>query len=310
MVSLRQLRYFQAVARLGHFGQAADACAVSQPALSMQVQELERELGVTLLERRPRGVRLTPAGEEVARRAARVLAEVQDLADYARHSRAPLGGTLRLGVIPTIAPYLLPPLLPRVREGYPDLNLAIWETRTARLLDRLRDGDLDLLLLALPVDTGSDIETVTLFDDPFLLAVPFDQPAGSSARATAEMLNDDRLLLLEEGHCLRDHALAYCELRQVPGVDTFGASSLSTLVEMVANGMGLTLLPEMSLPVEARGDRVRLVPFEPPVPQRSIGLAWRTTSPRKPEFTLLGAMIATMSGEMKASRGAMSVAAA
>lgn len=297
MVSLKQLRYFLAVTRQRHFGRAAEACAVSQPALSMQVQELERALGVALLERRPRGLRLTPAGEEVARRAARILTDVQDLADYAKHGGRVLQGPLRLGVIPTIAPYLLPPLLPRLRAAFPDLTLSIWETRTARLLERLRDGDLDVVLLALPYETGSDIETFALFEDPFLLAVPYDQKSGEIAHATPDMVTQDRLLLLEEGHCLRDQALTYCAFQQVPGVDTLGASSLSTLVELVANGMGLTLLPQMSVPVEARGDRVHLVPFAAPVPTRTIGLAWRATSPRRLEFTTLGGLISQVAAE-------------
>ncbi len=290
MVTLKQLRYFEAVARLGHFGRAADHCAVTQPALSMQIRELESALGTTLIERRHKAVQLTEKGREVARRARRILAEVQDLSDFARQSAGPLAGPLRLGVIPSLAPYALPPLLPALRTAYPSLDLHIRETQTEPLVGELLDGDLDLLFLALPV-AHSEVETIRLFEDRFLLAVPADRPPKGRVRATPELLVGERLLLLEEGHCLRDQALAFCSLRQIDAIDTFGATSLSTIVQMVANGLGMTLLPEISTKLEVRDDRVRLMRFSEPEPRRVIGLAWRRTSPLKRDFVEFGKLI-------------------
>ncbi len=290
MVTLKQLRYFEAVARLGHFGRAADHCAVTQPALSMQIRELESALGTTLIERRHKAVQLTEKGREVARRARRILAEVQDLSDFARQSAGPLAGPLRLGVIPSLAPYALPPLLPALRTAYPSLDLHIRETQTEPLVGELLDGDLDLLFLALPV-AHSEVETIRLFEDRFLLAVPADRPVKGRVKATPELLVGERLLLLEEGHCLRDQALAFCSLRQIDAIDTFGATSLSTIVQMVANGLGMTLLPEISTKLEVRDDRVRLMRFSEPEPRRVIGLAWRRTSPLKRDFVEFGKLI-------------------
>jgi LysR family transcriptional regulator, hydrogen peroxide-inducible genes activator len=290
MPSLKQLRYLDAMARLGHFGKAADHCAVTQPALSMQIQELEKELGVRLIERRPRGAALTDAGREIASRAARILTEVRDLKDCARARAMPLSGPLSLGIIPTVAPYVLPPLLPSLRESYPELDLQVRETHTLQLKDELLDGSLDLLMLALPL-VHAEIATLPLFEDRFLLAMPRNRRIKGGMRATPELLKEDRLLLLEEGHCLRDQALAYCALRRVDSIDTFGASSLSTIVQMVANGMGLTLLPEISIHLESMHGHIRLMRFEEPEPTRVLGLAWRTTSPRKRDFVELGKLI-------------------
>jgi LysR family hydrogen peroxide-inducible transcriptional activator len=290
MVSLRQLRYFLAVARSGHFGAAAEHCAVTQPALSMQIQELEKELGLQLLERGRKGVGLTAGGREIAVRAARVLADVRDLVDSARHLSDAFAGPFRFGAIPSIAPYLLPQLLPLIRARHPDLDLHLRETQTQRLLEELADGDLDLVLLALPIEHPG-VETMSLFEDRFLLAVPASRGIAKNVRATPDLLREDRLLLLEEGHCLRDQALAFCHLRQVESIDTFGASSLSTIVQMVSNGLGLTLLPELSLELEAKRADIRLMRFANPEPQRIVGLAWRETSPRKTEFAALGDLI-------------------
>jgi LysR family hydrogen peroxide-inducible transcriptional activator len=289
---MRQLRYLDALARFRHFGLAAKHCAVTQPALSTQIQELERKLGVELVERGPKAVRLTPAGREAAERAARILAQVRDLGDYARHHARLLTGHLRLGVIPTVAPYLLPQLLPMIRARFPELELHIRETLTGTLAAELADGTLDLLLIALPLDQG-EVETMQLFSDRFMLAMPARRRIKSSVRATPELLKHDRLLLLEEGHCLRDQALSFCELRQADNIDTFGATSLSTIVQMVANGLGLTLLPELSLEVETKRGGIRLMRFVEPEPSRVIGLAWRATSPRKRDFAALGRLIAT-----------------
>ncbi len=290
MISIKQLRYFDAVARLGHFGKAADHCAVSQPALSMQIQEMERELAIKLVERRPRGAVLTEAGREVARRASRILGEVRDLKDYARHFSTPLSGPLHLGIIPTIAPYVLPPLLPLMREHHDSLDVRVRETHTETLVGELADGILDLLLLALPVDQP-DIVTHRLFEDRFLLAVPAGRKLGRRISEPLDLVKHDRLLLLEEGHCLRDQALEVCRLRQVDNLDTFGASSLSTIVQMVAGGLGVTLLPEISLPVERMHGRIEVKRFDEPQPSRTIGLAWRATSPRAEEFKQFGNLI-------------------
>ena len=276
MLTLRQIRYFDALARHRHFRLAAEHCGVTQPALSTQIQELEQELGVELVERRYKKVHLTAAGKEVARRVSRILAEVRDLGEYAKIRMDALAGPLHIGVIPTIAPYMLPPLLPHLRETFPALELHIRETQTHTLIDELIEGALDLLLLALPIE-HADIECTPLFEDKFLLALPADYDVGSQVEATPKLIASDRLLLLEEGHCLREQALSFCQFRPANGLNTFGTSSLSTIVQMVANGYGLTLLPEMSIGVETRASDVKLMRFGEPQPLRTIGLASSST---------------------------------
>ncbi|MGO4712983.1 hydrogen peroxide-inducible genes activator [Bradyrhizobium sp. 2TAF24] len=298
MISLKQLRYFDAVVKTGHFGKAAEQCEVTQPALSMQIQDLEKLLGAQLLERGRKGVILTDTGREVASRAAQVLTDIRDMVDFARRQGSVLAGPLRLGVIPSIAPYILPPLLPEIRDRYPDLDLRLRETQTQHLVQALLDGQLDLLLLGLPVD-DPNIETVRLFDDRFLLATSTERPISKNVRATTELLQQDRLLLLEEGHCLRDQALAFCKLQRVGNIDTSGASSLSTIVQMVANGLGITLLPELSLNVETRQGAIRLIRFTDPEPRRVVGLAFRRSSPRKRHFLELGKLIAAVAAEQQ-----------
>jgi LysR family transcriptional regulator, hydrogen peroxide-inducible genes activator len=301
MISLKQLRYFEAVARLKHFGRAAEQCAVTQPALSMQIQELEKQLGVELMERSRNGVMLTEAGREIAGRASRILAETRDIVDFARRQGNVLAGPLHLGVIPSVAPYVLPALLPLVRDKYPDLDLHLRETQTHHLVDELLDGGLDLLLLALPVE-NPEVETIKLFNDRFLLAMPKSRRVPNRIRATPDLLQQDRLLLLEEGHCLRDQALSFCNLRRIDNIDTFGASNLSTIVQMVANGLGMTLLPELSIKLECRQDDIKLMRFADPQPRRVVGLAWRRSSPRKRHFVELGKLIiSATSGQMKDS---------
>jgi len=289
-VTLKQLRYFDAVAKHLHFGRAAESCCVTQPALSMQIQELESALNTMLIERARSGLKLTVAGEEIARRAARVLADVDDLVSRCVHGQALMTGSLRLGVIPSVAPYVLPALLEQLKLHYPALQLHVRETQTKPLLDELAEGKLDVLLLAVPV-TGADCATLALFDDPFLLAVPAGYPLPAQVRATREMVIGERLLLLEEGHCLRDQALAYCDFRQVNAVDTFGVSTLATVAGMVAAGHGITLLPQMCLDAEATGRGLRVVRFVEPEPSRTIGLAWRPTSPRVADFKELGRLL-------------------
>lgn len=289
-VTLKQLRYFDALSREQHFGRAADACAVTQPALSMQIQELEQSLGLTLVERTRSGIRLTPKGEEIAKRAQRVLNDVHDLVDFAQHAGHLLTGALRFGVIPSVAPYLLPPLLPVLQEQYPDLELHVRETQTATLTAELVEGKLDVLLLAMPVK-HPDIVTLSLFDDRFLLAMPKTKKLSGIVRATKDIVEQERLLLLEEGHCLRDQALTYCSLQKVDAFNTFGASSLSTIVEMVSAGLGITLLPEICVPVEVRGRGLKTMHFADPEPFRTLGLAWRSTSCRQADFQELGRLV-------------------
>ena len=246
MVSFRQLRYLESLAETRHFGHAAEACAVSQPALSMQIKELEDELKISLVERRKTGIELTEQGEEIARRARLILASVRDLVDYAKHQEGVLSGVLKLGAIPSIAPYLLPAALPELQRRFPALNLQLRETLTANLVRELVTGDLDLILIALPIE-DPEVETIHLFDDRFILATKATRRNQRPRRASAEMLTHDRLLLLEEGHCLRDQALSYCHMLTPEARDSFGASSLATIVQMVANGYGITLLPEMAI---------------------------------------------------------------
>jgi LysR family hydrogen peroxide-inducible transcriptional activator len=302
-VTLKQLRYFDALSRELHFGRAADACAVTQPALSMQIHELEQSLGLVLVERTRSGVQLTDKGVEIAERGSRILGDVRDLIAFAHHASRVLSGALRLGVIPSVAPYMLPPLLPLLRAAYADLELHVRETQTQHLTEELLEGKLDVMLLALPVK-HADLESMPLFEDRFLLALPKTRKRLARVRATKELIEHERLLLLEEGHCLRDQALTYCSLQQVDMVNTFGASSLATIVEMVSAGYGITLLPEMCLGVEERGRDLTLVRFVDPEPVRTIGLVWRSTSPRKRDFEELGRLVqkAWSEGSLAAAR--------
>ena len=288
MITLRQLRYLTALARNRHFGKAAEECAVTQPALSMQIRELERELGADLVERRPGEIAVTEIGLEVARRAERILAATRDLVDFARH-RDVLSGPLKLGIIPTLAPYLLPRVLPLLQRRYPALRLDVRETQTDTLVAELIAGALDCLLLALPVEAG-DVETIPLFDDRFLLAVPSAEPL-PKRRVTIADVDQRRLLLLEEGHCLRDQALAFCAAKTRDAAASLGATSLATVMQMVANGYGVTLVPEIAADVEVRDGRVKLTRFAAPEPGRVIGLAFRRTSPRREDFDALGEIV-------------------
>jgi LysR family hydrogen peroxide-inducible transcriptional activator len=288
MITLRQLRYLAALARTRHFGKAAEECAVTQPALSMQIRELERELGVDLIERRPGEIAVTETGIEVARRADHILAATRDLVDFARH-RDVLSGPLKLGIIPTLAPYLLPRVLPLLQTRYSALRLDVRETQTDTLVEELAAGALDCLLLAMPVE-GADVETIALFDDRFLLAAPAAEPL-PKRRVTVADVDQRRLILLEEGHCLREQALAFCASKTRDAPAGLGATSLATVMQMVANGYGVTLVPEIAADVEVRDARVKLTRFAAPEPGRVIGLAFRRTSPRRKDFDALGAVV-------------------
>jgi LysR family hydrogen peroxide-inducible transcriptional activator len=290
MVTLKQLRYLTALAEHRHFGRAADACAVTQPALSMQIRTLERDLGVVLVERRHGDVTLTQTGLELARRGETMLAAAQDLVDVARLRSRPLSGGLALGIIPTLAPYVLPRVLPLLQQQFPDLRIELRETQTKTLVDELMRGSLDVLMLALPI-LEADIATIALFDDPFLLAVPSDDPRPQGTIVAADDIDLAKLILLEEGHCLRDQALAFCAGDRRDRSFGLGATSLATVLQMVANGYGITLMPEVAVDVEARDRRVKLLRFAPPKPKRTIGLAWRPSSPRRSDFVALGEIV-------------------
>jgi LysR family hydrogen peroxide-inducible transcriptional activator len=295
MLTLRQLRYLRALAQHRHFGRAADACAVTQPALSMQIRALEKELGAELIERRTGEAVLTEVGAEVARRADQVLAAERDLVDFARHRGRPLTGRLRLGVIPTLAPYVLPKILPELQVRYPALRVELRETQTRVLIEELSDGVLDVVMLALPLDSD-EFETIRLFEDSFLLAVPADDPRPENARVRADGIDHARLILLEEGHCLRDQALAYCSDPRRNAAMGLGATSLATVLQMVANGFGITLVPRVAVDVEVRDERIKLLRFAAPEPGRTIGLAWRRSSPRKTDFIALAKLITAALG--------------
>lgn len=294
MATLRQLRYLAALARHRHFGRAAENCAVTQPALSMQIRDLEHEIGTELVERRTGEIALTETGVEVARRAEQILAAARDLIDFARH-RDVLTGDLRLGIIPTLAPYVLPRVLPRLQSAYPLLRLEVRETQTKTLLDELVSGGLDAVMLAMPVE-AADLETRSLFSDRFLLALPAADPLPANRRVAVGDVDRHRLILLEEGHCLRDQAMAFCRAASGDVSASLGATSLTTVMQMVANGYGVTLLPEVAAEVEVRDSRVKLLRFAEPQPERMIGLAWRRTSPRKRDFAALGDLVAETMG--------------
>jgi LysR family hydrogen peroxide-inducible transcriptional activator len=291
--TLRQLRYLDALARHRHFGRAANACAVSQPALSMQIRELERDLGVALIERRAHDLALTEAGLDIVRRGERILSEVKDLEDAARRHGGVLSGRLKFGVIPSIAPYVLPRLLPALQQSHPGLEIELRETQTRFLIEELERGTLDVVMIALPAP-APDLETLPLFDDPFLLAAPVSDAMPKRARVTASDIDQSRLILLEEGHCLRDQALAFCHQAGGGPYRELGATSLTTVMQMVANGYGVTLIPEIASAVEARDRRVRLVRFAKPEPFRTVGLGWRRTSSRVRDFEALGKIVSAV----------------
>lgn len=283
MPTLRQLRYLTALADERHFGRAAAACHVTQPALSMQIRDLEAELDLVLVERGRTGATLTDEGLALAERARALIAGVKDLEDFAREKRGARSRRLSLGLIPSVAPYLLPTILPVLQGAIPDLNLRVRETQTAQLLTELAAGELDVVIAALPL-MGEGIEAVALFDDPFLLASPADAPL---AAVDPRSLPADRLLLLEEGHCLREQALGVCEISDL---STFGATSLTTLLQLVAHGQGVTLLPQMA--ADGLADpRISLARFPEPQPCRTIAMAWRTGAARKKQLKDLAARI-------------------
>ncbi len=284
--TLKQLQYLVALRDNGHFGRAAESCFVTQSTLSAGLRELELLLGVTLVERTRRVVRFTPLGSKIAEKARKVLRETEELADMARAEGQPLAGDLRLGVIPTIAPFLLPAMLPRLREAWPDLKLYLREETSQAACDALQRGQLDCVLLAMPYACG-DVEVATLFDDALYVAFPRGE-APNTARIDVGAIDEHRLLMLEDGHCLKDHALAACNRPELRAEAAMMGTSLHTLVQMVDNGLGLTFLPAMA--VEAgilEGTRVEALPLQSTNGARRITLVWRRSSPRADEFQLL-----------------------
>jgi LysR family transcriptional regulator, hydrogen peroxide-inducible genes activator len=275
-ITLRQLRYFDALAAHGRFGRAAAACGISQPALSMQIKELEEALGAQLVERGSRHVRLTKFGEEAVLRARDILRSVDELRDCARASRDGLAGRLRIGMIPTVAPYLLPAVIANITRMHPELDIYVREALTSRLLQELVEGRLDAAIVALPVSEPSLVE-VALFREHFLLVRP-GKDEGTPV-PSSKMLRSMRLLLLEEGHCFRNQALSFCKMQSSLPREALDASSLSTLVQMVGAGMGVTLIPEMAAAVETRSASVSVARFRDPQPSRTIGMIWRKTNP-------------------------------
>lgn len=280
-LTLKHLRYCDALARHGHFGRAADACAISQPALSMQIKELEESLGTVLFERSARQVRLTNFGEEFVQRVQEILRSVDELGDMARATKDRMSGRLRLGVIPTIAPYLLPKFIRNLTKMHTDLDLHVRETLTQKLIQELSEGRLDLAIVALPVSEPSLTE-VALFEEDFLLVRPVENEGQSVP--SIDSLCEMKLLLLEEGHCFRDQALSFCNVQSAPPQETLDGSSLSTLVQMVSAGIGVTLIPEMAVAVETRSAPVSIDRFESPQPSRTIGMIWRKTNPLARQF--------------------------
>jgi LysR family hydrogen peroxide-inducible transcriptional activator len=287
-LTLKQLRYFDALARHCHFGRAAEACSISQPALSMQIKEMEEVLGGVLLERGTRQVGLTSFGEEAAQRVRNILRSVDELGDFARASQDRLVGRLRIGMIPTVAPYLLPAVIGNLTRTHPELDVHVRETLTPKLIQELAEGRLDAAIVALPVSEPSLAE-VALFAENFLLVRPGEDEG--TPVPSGEALREMRLLLLEEGHCFRDQALAFCKMRSSPLREVLDASSLSTLVQMVSAGIGVTLIPEIAVAVETRSASVSVARFKNPQPRRTIGMVWRKTNPLARQLLQISEMV-------------------
>lgn len=299
MPTLKQLQYLVALKEHGHFGRAAEAMFVTQSTLSAGIRELETLIGVTLVERTRRIVRFTALGNRIVEKAHRVLREAEELAALAQASGAPLVGELRMSVIPTIAPFLLPRLLPRLRAERPGLQLYLREETSHAALDSLRHGHADCVLLALPFPCG-DVETEILFDDPLLVAFPKDDPRDPPAQISPDMIDGNRLLLLEDGHCLKDHALAACNRAELRNEATITGTSLHTLVQMVDNGLGLTLLPEMALQGGIlTNTQIVTRPIRSASARREIALIWRRNSPRETDFRLMADILRTAAAKQK-----------
>ncbi len=297
-LTLKHLRYFNALARHRHFSRAAEACAISQPALSVQMKELEALFGAPLIERSAREIRLSALGDDLVSRARDILRAVDELEDLARTATGPLSGRLRLGVIPTVAPYLLPDLIKHLGALYPDLDILPRETVTQTLIRDLVDGRLDTALVALPVSEPALAEA-PLFEEEFMLV----RPAADAAKPVPrpEALREMRLLLLEEGHCFRDQAISFCNLPTKPPRDLMEGSSLSTLVQMVGAGIGVTLIPEMAVSIESSAADVSVARLPEPRPKRRIGMVWRKSSPLADRISLIAEAVRAVGKRHKSS---------
>ena len=299
-MNIRDLKYLIAVADHRHFGRAAAASFVSQPTLSTQIRKLEDELGVALIERAPRKVMLTPIGVEIVERARRVVAEVEQMKEAARRSQKPEAGVVRLGIFPTLGPYLLPHVIPAIRERFPDLQLLLVEEKSDELLARLRDGRLDAAILALPVH-DDQLHHEYLFEEPFLLAVPERHPLARRDALRIDDLAHEDLLLLEDGHCLRRQTLDVCQLAGAHEKTEFRATSLETLRQMVAANVGITLLPTLAVqPPVAHPPSIRLLPFRDARPSREIAMFWRRSSAMGEFLTSLAAMFRALPADLLA----------
>ncbi|HMB56551.1 MAG TPA: DNA-binding transcriptional regulator OxyR [Arenimonas sp.] len=297
-MNLRDLRYLIALADLRHFGRAAAACHVSQPTLSTQIRKLEDELGTALVERAPRQVMLTPAGTDIVERARRVIAEVEQMRETARRTTDPEAGSVRLGLFPTLAPYLLPHVVPDIRARFPRLELLLVEEKTEVLLGMLRAGRLDAAVLALPLHEDW-LEVDFLFEEPFVLALPASHPLAGHRQLKLAELSDQHLLLLEDGHCLRDQALEVCTLAGAGEKEGFRATSLETLRQMVAAGVGITLLPMLAVkPPVPISDNIQLLPFRNPPPTRRLAMVWRRSSAMTPFLRKLAALLRELPAEL------------
>jgi LysR family hydrogen peroxide-inducible transcriptional activator len=295
--TVKQLQYLVALRRYGHFGKAADACFVTQSTLSAGLRELETLLGLTLVERTRRVVRFTTLGEKIADKAITVLRETEELAEMARAQGRPLHGELRMGVIPTIAPFLLPTMLPRLREQWPQLKLYLREETSNAACEALHRGQLDCVLLALPFACG-EVDSTPLFDDPLFIAYPQGEAPGTASIAAAD-IDENRLLLLEDGHCLKDHALSACNRPELRAHAAMMGTSLHTLVQMVDNGLGLTFVPGMAIEAGIlAGTGVDARPLRSDHPYRRIALIWRRSSPRDGEYQLLATTLRRIAGDL------------
>ena len=286
--TIKHFRYFDALARIGHFGRAAEACSISQPALSVQIKELEAMLGAPLVERTARQIRLTTLGEEFLVRARKVLTDVEEMSELARLSDGPISGTLRMGVLPTVAPYLLPAIIAELSQRLPGLELMPRESITRSLVEDLLHSRLDFIVAALPISEPT-LREFALFEEDFVLV----RPATDAGRPVPDpdQLQEMKLLLLEEGHCFRDQALSFCDMRPSDPSLVMEGSSLSTLVQMVSAGLGLTLIPEMAVPLETHSAQLAIQRFAKNTPKRTIGMAWRKTNPLGDQLMDLGAII-------------------
>ena len=287
-LTFKHLRYFDALARYQHFGRAAEACSISQPALSLQVKELEAVFGTTLVERSAPRIRLTTVGKDFNSKGRQILLAVEELENLMRSSKNPLSGRLRLGIIPTVAPYLLPEILLALSERYPGLELEVRESKTKSLIESLSGSLLDFAVVALPI-SEANLKEFALFEEEFALVRP--KRDAKKKIPSPKLLQTMRLLLLEEGHCFRDQALSVCQISKVRPQQLMEGNSLSTLVQMVGAGMGVTLIPEIGISLEARSSDVSIVRFPNPAPKRTIGMLWRTTNPMSVQLTEIGVII-------------------